>query len=66
MIMAMVMTTAIIKRDRDEEGHSKSKTDSSLCERIACGGQTLLGILLTNNLLSALQGLRCWHFLNVK
>jgi hypothetical protein len=41
------------------DGNALTAEGKRALERIACGGQAILGVLLTNNLLAALQGLRC-------
>jgi hypothetical protein len=41
------------------DGNALTAEGKAALERIACGGQAILGVLLTNNLLAALQGLRC-------
>jgi hypothetical protein len=41
------------------DGYALTLEGKAALERIACGGQAILGVLLTNNLLAALQGLRC-------
>ncbi|MGI0044029.1 MAG: hypothetical protein ACRD47_09985 [Nitrososphaeraceae archaeon] len=41
------------------DGYALIEEGKIAVERIACGGQAILGALLTQNLMAALPGLRC-------
>jgi hypothetical protein len=41
------------------DGNALTAEGKAALERIACGGQALIGVVLTKNLLTALQGLQC-------
>jgi hypothetical protein len=41
------------------DGRALTEEGKTAVERIACGGQALLGTILTQNLMAALPGLRC-------
>ena len=41
------------------DGNALTAEGKVALERIACGGQAIIGVVLTKNLLAALQGLRC-------
>jgi hypothetical protein len=41
------------------DGNALTAEGKETLERIRCGGETLLGVLMSGNLLAALQGLRC-------
>jgi hypothetical protein len=41
------------------DGNALTAEGKATLERIKCGGETLVGVILSQNILAALQGLRC-------